>query len=108
VIVGDVRHVDLQSITYAPDLVIIGDILGPMAMPEARSVLRLLQAWADNVLVPIPLAHHAQDAVGGNWFEIHRDHWSHEKMLAALGHGVVDSVKGDVVGYYLWSVTACA
>ena len=59
-------------------------------------------------LVSIPLAHHAQDAVGGNWFEIHRDHWAHEEMLDALGHGVVDSVRGDVLGYYLWSAAACA
>jgi hypothetical protein len=106
VIVADVRHVDLHSIAYAPDLVIIGDVLEHLEKAEARSVLRLLQAWADNVLVSIPLAHHPQEAVGGNWFEIHRDHWGHEEMLEALGAGVVDSVVGDVLGYYLWRVAA--
>jgi hypothetical protein len=108
VVVADVRHVDLHSITYAPDLVIIGDVLEHMTKPEARSVLRLLQAWSDNLLVSIPLAHHAQDAVGGNWFEIHRDHWRHDEMIAALGRGVVDSVQGEILGYYLWSGAACA
>ena len=106
VIVGDIRHVDLHSVTFAPDLVIVGDVLEHMAKAEARSVLRLLQAWADNVLVSVPLAHHDQGDVNGNWFEIHRDHWTHNEMLDVLGTGVRAHKRGKILGYYLWSVTA--
>jgi len=106
VVVSDIRHTDLHSVTFAPDLVIIGDVLEHMEKVEARTVLRLLQAWADHVLVSFPVAHHDQAPFEGNWFEIHRDHWSFDEMKRALGGGIVDSVKGKVLGYFLWSAGA--
>jgi hypothetical protein len=103
VVISDIRHVDLHSVAFAPDLVIIGDVLEHMTTAEARTVITRLQAWADHLLVCVPLAHHDQRAVGGNWFEIHRDHWGHEQMLSALGPGVTDHLEGEILGYYLWS-----
>jgi hypothetical protein len=90
-------------VAYAPDLVIIGDVLEHLEKPEARSVLMQLQAWTDHVLVSIPIRHYEQGEHEGNWFEIHRAQWRHEEMLRALGPGVVASVEGDILGYYLWS-----
>jgi hypothetical protein len=103
VVISDVRHVDLHSVAYAPTLAIIGDVLEHMSRTEATSVLMRLQAWADHILVSIPVVHHDQGDVGGNWFERHIDHWTHAGMLRALGPGVVASIEGEILGYYLWS-----
>lgn len=106
VVISDIRHCDLNSVWIAPDLVIIGDVLEHMTRDEARTVLDRLTAWADHVLVCVPLVHCDQDAVGGNWFEIHREHWSAEQMRDALADGLVASCEGDVLGYFLWSCYA--
>lgn len=103
VVVSDVRHVNLMSIHHAPDLVIIGDVLEHMTHVEARAVLTNLKAWADHILVCVPLIHHAQGAHEGNWFEIHREHWTYDAMKRELRDGLVDCVEGKVLGYFHWS-----
>lgn len=103
VVVSDVRHCDLHSVDVAPDLVIVADMLEHMSTAEARVVIARLQSWADNVLVAIPVVHNVQHAVDGNWFEIHRDHWSADAMRRALGPGVKDERVGEVLAYFLWS-----
>jgi len=103
VAVADIRHCDLQSLHEPADLAIIGDVLEHMTKVEARGVLARLMAWADNVLVCIPLVHLGQDAYEGNWFEIHRDHWTFDEMAEELSDGLVASKRGDVLGYFLWS-----
>ncbi|WP_329520510.1 methyltransferase domain-containing protein [Spirillospora sp. NBC_01491] len=103
VIVGDVRHVDPYSIVRQPDLVIVGDVLEHMAQAEARGVLARLRDWAHHILVSVPLAHHDQGEVAGNWFEIHREHWTGAQMRRELGPGLAEAHEGSVLGYYLWS-----
>jgi len=103
VIVADVRHFDPYTIVRRPDLVIVGDVLEHMTQLEARGVLARLKAWAHHILVSVPLVHHDQNDVGGNWFEIHREHWSGQDMRAELGPGLADAREGKVLGYYLWS-----
>lgn len=103
VIVADVRHLDPYTVVRQPDLVILGDVLEHMTQLEARGVLARMRDWAHHVLVSVPLAHHDQDAVAGNWYEIHREHWTAEQMRAELGPGLEDCWEGDVLGYYLWS-----
>lgn len=103
VVVSDIRHLDPYTIVRDPDLVILADVLEHMAQAEARAVLARMRDWAHHVLVSVPLAHHDQDAVGGNWFEIHREHWTGAQMRRELGPGLVEAHEGDVLGYYLWS-----
>lgn len=104
VVVSDIRHCDLFSVHPGPDLAIIGDCIEHMEEDEARYVLRRLQAWADNLLVSIPLGNFPQEDIGGNWFECHKSTWTHEMMLDALqpGGGEIDSREGDILGAYLW------
>lgn len=106
VVVSDVRHCDFNTITSAPDLVIIGDVLEHMTHIEARTVLERLKMWADRILVCVPLEHNDQGEYEGNWFEIHREHWSGEQMRAELADGLEDYREGQVLGYYLWSCYA--
>ena len=106
VVVSDIRHCDLQSIHAPADLAIIGDVLEHMTKVEARGVLARLTAWADNVLVCVPLAHRDQSAYQGNWFEIHREHWTFDEMAEELSDGLVASKRGKVLGYFHWSCGA--
>ncbi len=103
VIVSDIRHLDPYTVMRSPDLVILADVLEHMDQLEARGVLARMKDWAHHVLVSVPLAHHDQDDVGGNWFEIHREHWTSEQMRKELGAGLVDAREGKILGYYLWS-----
>ncbi|WP_068922185.1 class I SAM-dependent methyltransferase [Planobispora rosea] len=99
--VADARLVDW---TWFPttDLVIIGDVLEHMTTLHACVLLERLKRTADNLLVSIPVLHLDQDAVNGNPFERHIDHWTYEGMLNELGAGVVDTWHGDVLAYYWW------
>ena len=108
VIVSDIRHVDPYTIVRDPDLVILADVLEHMDQLEARGVLARMKDWAHNILVSVPLAHHDQADVGGNWFEIHREHWTAREMRRELGAGLVDAREGKVLGYYLWSAEKSA
>lgn len=103
VIVSDVRHLDFYTIERNPDLVIMGDILEHMEHGEAKTVLLRMRDWARHILISVPLVHCDQDDVGGNWYEIHREHWTGEEMRAQLGPGLLAYHEGDVLGYYLWS-----
>lgn len=103
VVVSDVRHVDLRSVAHAPDLVIVGDVLEHMEAAEAKIVITRLQAWTGHLLVALPIIHYEQGTVGGNWFEAHHYHWRFDEMADALGPGLVDSVEGDVLGYFWWT-----
>lgn len=106
IITGDVRHVDLYSIDVGPDLVIMGDILEHMPAVEASIQLQRMTAWADHLLVSVPVRHFDQGPYQGNWYEVHHDHWTYKGMLEELSPGVVDSVCGDILAYYLWSAEA--
>lgn len=108
IIVSDIRHLDPYTLVRDPDLVILADVLEHMTQLEAKGVLARMRDWAHHVLVSIPLAHHDQDAVGGNWFEIHREHWSSREIRRELGPGLVDYQEGTVLGYYLWSADKAA
>src|SRR5690606_6678452 len=103
VIVSDVRHLDPYSVIRQPDLVILADVLEHMDHLEARGVLARMRDWAHHVRVSVPLVHHDQADVNGNWFEIHRGHWEGPRMRRELGPGLADYREGDVLGYYLWS-----
>ena len=102
VVLGDVRHVDLMSLDYAPTLAICGDMLEHLPAEEVPVLVQRLQAWADHLLVSVPIVHHPQGAVGGNWMEIHRSEWTAESMRNLLQPGVVEERVGDVLAYFHW------
>lgn len=105
VIIADIRYTALERVATRPDLVIIGDVLEHLTKPEAQQTLDRLRTWCPNVIVSIPLIHLPQEPYEGNWFEIHRDHWYHEEMIDFLGKGLRDTKKGDILGYYWWSLS---
>lgn len=100
--VADARIVDWSWFAPVAELVIIGDVLEHMAKLHASVLIERLKRTADNLLVSIPVLHLDQDAVNGNPFERHVDHWTYEAMLEELNPGVVDTWRGDVLAYYWW------
>ncbi|MEL4071735.1 hypothetical protein WKW50_16445 [Ochrobactrum sp. GPK 3] len=103
VIVSDIRHCDLFSVHHGPDLVVIGDCLEHISRPEALFVIKRLKAWADHLIISIPVGDYPQGVIEGNWFEAHQDTWTHQEMLDALGEGTVEHVEGQVLSAYYWS-----
>lgn len=93
---------DLGPEAFAVDLVIAGDVLEHMTHDEARKLLATIQAAAANLIVSIPVLHLDQDAVYGNPFERHIDHWTYEQMLTELGDGVARNWRGNVLAYFWW------
>lgn len=98
--IADAR--DLGPDAFAADLVIAGDVLEHMTHDEARQLLARIRAAAGNLIVSVPILHLDQDAVYGNPFERHIDHWTFEQMLAELGDGVTETWHGNVLAYYWW------
>lgn len=99
--VADARLVD-WSWFLTTDLVIVGDVLEHMSRLQAQVLIERLQQAAPNLLISIPVLHLDQDAVNGNPFERHVDHWTYEQMLDELNPGVVDTWHGNVLAYYWW------
>lgn len=101
VIIADARYVDYSLIQ--PDLVIAGDILEHMTTLEAQHCIDRFKQYAKSIIISVPLLHLDQDAYRGNDFERHIDHWSYEQMCSYLGGGLQESIKGDTLGYFLWT-----
>lgn len=99
--VADARLVDWTWF-LTTDLFILGDVLEHMPARHASVLLDRIKWVATNLIVSIPVLHLDQDAVNGNPFERHIDHWTYEAMLDELQPGVVDTWRGDVLAYYWW------
>jgi hypothetical protein len=112
-IVADARYV--SSIALDADFVIFGDVLEHMSRLDAYALVdRAIQCrsypYDHMILIASPVFHMHQDAVNGNPFECHDEHnffstEMAERFFADLdvaAHGYrVDSLVGDVVGYFL-------
>lgn len=103
VIVSDFRHFGFDTVADSVELMIIGDCLEHVDFDEALRFIDRAKKWARNIFVSIPLGHCPQDAVGGNEFECHRHDWSYEDGFIALGDGVKEAKKGDILAVYWWS-----
>lgn len=103
VIIADIVYLDFAAIRPRPALAIAGDVMEHLPRDVAQQQIERLQAWVDDILISIPLGAHPQGTVAGNSYEQHLATWEHEDMLAALGPGVVNAVKGRKLGCYHWS-----
>jgi hypothetical protein len=101
VLIGDVRHLAWPA--FKADLVIAGDVLEHMTREQATTVLRRIKQGAANLIVSVPVLHLDQDAVNGNPYERHIDHWTAQAMTAELGAGIKDSWIGDTLAYWWWN-----
>lgn len=104
VVIKDARSSKPGGLTA--DLVIFGDVLEHMTRFEAARMLATAQAHARHIIVSIPVLHLDQEAVNGNPFERHIDHWTYEGMREQLMPGVVKTWCGDVLAYFWWSAEA--
>lgn len=103
VIIADARHVCWHRLEGSVDMAIAGDVLEHMGRQDAFELIDSLKAVAKTLLVSIPVLHLDQGAVNGNPFETHVDHWTFDAMADALGSGLTDTWRGDVLAYYWWT-----
>jgi predicted TPR repeat methyltransferase len=103
VIVADARY--LPPDVFDADLVVAGDVLEHMARADAVDLLDKIRVHAAHLIVSIPVLHLDQDAVYGNPFERHIDHWTADAMRTELArHGTIRGEwVGDVLAYWWWS-----
>jgi 2-polyprenyl-3-methyl-5-hydroxy-6-metoxy-1,4-benzoquinol methylase len=103
VVVADARR--LTAPFYEADLVIAGDVLEHMPRADAVRLLDKIRAHAANLIVSVPVLHLDQDAVYGNPYETHVDHWTADQMRTELSRsGVIrGELVGDVLACFWWS-----
>lgn len=103
IIVADARYVD-YSLLPRPNLVIVGDCIEHMNEADGKRMIKQFTELADYVLISVPMLHLDQGTVEGNIYETHIHHWSDESMkqyLDTIGVTLVETVKGEILGYYL-------
>lgn len=103
VVVADARH--LPATLYRADLVIAGDVIEHQTRADAVALLDKIRAHAANLIVSVPVLHLDQDAVYGNPYERHVDHWTATAMRTELERcGTIrGELVGDVLAYWWWS-----
>lgn len=82
VIVADARY--LHPLSFAADLVILGDVIEHMTKPEAVRLLAGIKTKAKHIIVSIPIGEWPQGAVGGVPFEEHKASWYEGEMQLVL------------------------
>lgn len=101
ILIADARRLAWPE--FRADLVIAGDVLEHMTRDQAKTLIKRIKYGAKHLIVSVPVLHLPQDAVGGNPYERHVDHWSAADMARELGEGVRAAWVGDVLGYWWWS-----
>lgn len=80
VIVQDIRQFQWTGLWH---VVIFGDVLEHMAKVNALSVVAKARQHSRHVLISLPVKVMHQGEHGGNPFEAHVHHWSHEQVVEA-------------------------
>ena len=92
---------DVRKHKFSPtDLIILGDVLEHMTQNEAKNVIRRAKRAARAVLISVPVLHLDQDAVNGNTFERHVEHWTFDQMDTFFKPK--DSFRGEVLAAFWW------
>lgn len=103
IIVADARY--LPPTAFDADLTIAADVLEHMPHGDAVALLNTVRSHAMNLIVSVPVLHLDQDAVYGNPFERHVDHWTADAMRTELER--CGTIRGEWVGnvlaYFWWS-----
>lgn len=106
IVIGDARYIDyykLRSVGVFFDLIIAADMLEHMTKDQAKELISDLLTHCRHLLICFPVEHQEQHAGDeGNDFETHVDHWQYDEMMQFLEHKhIVNSIKGDVLAYFL-------
>jgi trans-aconitate methyltransferase len=96
-IVGDVRAYTWSSDW---DMVIFGDVLEHLDLPEAMSAWRAALRRSKHVLASIPIVHYPQGECEGNINESHRVTFEHELVMNAFPQ-IEQWFVGEKIGVYL-------
>jgi hypothetical protein len=98
-LIGDVRSFDWNA-TLAWDLVIFGDVLEHLDLPDARRAWRDARAHSGHVLASLPIVDYPQGECEGNPHECHRVSYNHALVNRAFP-GIAEHSAGKQIGVYL-------
>lgn len=98
-VIGDVRQLDWRG-HGRWDLVIFGDVLEHLDLPDARRAWQWARMQGAHVLASVPIVHYPQGAHGGNVHECHRVTYDHE-LITRTFPGIVAHETGRQIGVYL-------
>ncbi len=103
IVTEDARR--LSAAFYRADLVLAGDVLEHMTRADAVALLIKIRTRAANLIVSVPVLHLDQEAVHGNPYERHVDHWTADQMRTELArYGTLRAEwVGDVLAYWWWT-----
>lgn len=104
VLIGDIRAFD-WSARPEWDLVIFGDVLEHLELPDARRAWRGALARSAAVLASLPIVDYPQGESNGNVNECHRVSYDHRLVTQAFP-GIVDHAAGKQIGVYLATAPA--
>ena len=99
----DAVHIaDIRSFAWPAryDVVILGDVLEHMALPDALEVWSSAREHARYVALSLPIVEYPQTAQRGNTHEAHLQVWSHEMVVETLD-GVWRWHRNHPIGVYL-------
>jgi hypothetical protein len=98
-LIGDVRALDWNA-RGGWDLVVFGDVLEHLDLPDAMRTWRRARRNSRHVLASLPIIHFPQGECEGNPHESHRQSYDHNLALRAFP-GVTDHMAGREIGVYL-------
>ena len=98
-LIGDVRELDWRA-HGRWDLVIFGDVLEHLDLPDARRAWQCARRHSAHVLASLPIVHYPQGPHDGNVHECHRVTYDHE-LVARAFPGIVRHETGRQIGVYL-------
>lgn len=99
VVIGDVRQFDWRG-HGRWDLVIFGDVLEHLDLPDARRVWQWARVHSAHVLASLPIVPYPQGPSEGNVHECHRAAYDHELVTRAFP-GIAAHRAGRQIGVYL-------
>ena len=102
IVVSDIRKWNPVNTTKRWDVAIAGDVLEHMTEDEARDVVANLMAFADYVIISIPLGHYPQGEYDGNPHEAHVvDDWTDGRVVQVFGEPLAYDINGEI-GVYVY------
>jgi SAM-dependent methyltransferase len=97
--IGDVRAFDWCA-AGDWDLVIFGDVLEHLDLPDAMRVWRKARRHSRHVLASLPIVEYPQGECDGNPHESHRVTYDHALAMRAFP-GIAEHATGRQIGVYL-------
>lgn len=99
IVIADARYVDYGKFGRF-DVTFLGDVLEHMEKKDSIDLVENISFHSRFMILSLPIVKFPQDAVDGNFFEIHvKDDWSHEEVMDSFSNIWLHKVDGPIGVY---------